>query len=63
MHKHPFESPESHESEMMAEIIKIKIGSAVPLKKNLEVKLRSKDLTTGMPKAVTITDADVTADH
>ena len=46
-------------SEMMAEIIKIKIGSAVPLKKNLELKLRGKDLTTGMPKVVTITDADV----
>jgi hypothetical protein len=41
-HKYPFESPESHEREMMAEIIKIRIGSAVPLKKNLEVKLRSK---------------------
>jgi rod shape-determining protein MreB and related proteins len=46
-------------SEMMAEIIKIKIGSAVPLKKNLELKLRGKDLTTGMPKVVTVTDADV----
>lgn len=46
-------------SEMMAEIIKIKIGSAVPLKKNLELKLRGKDLTTNMPKVVTITDADV----
>lgn len=46
-------------SEMMAEIIKIKIGSAVPLKKNLELKLRGKDLTTGMPKVVTITDSDI----
>ena len=50
-------------SEMMAEIIKIKIGSAVPLKKNLELKLRGKDLTTGMPKVVTITDADVRHGH
>ena len=46
-------------SEMMAEIIKIKIGSAVPLKKTLELKLRGKDLTTGMPKVITITDEDV----
>ncbi len=45
-------------SEMMAEIIKIKIGSAVPLKKNLELKLRGKDLTT-ICQSVTITDADV----
>jgi rod shape-determining protein MreB len=46
-------------SDMMAETIKIKIGSAVPLKKTLELKLRGKDLTTGMPKVVTITDTDV----
>jgi rod shape-determining protein MreB and related proteins len=46
-------------SEMMAEIIKIKIGSAVPLKKTLELRLRGKDLTSGMPKVVTITDADI----
>jgi rod shape-determining protein MreB and related proteins len=46
-------------SEMMAELIKIKIGSAVPLKKPLELKLRGKDLTTGMPKIITITDSDV----
>ena len=46
-------------SEMMAEIIKIKIGSAVPLKKTLELKLRGKDLATSMPKVITITDADV----
>lgn len=46
-------------SESMAETIKIKIGSAVPLKKTLEVKLRGKDMTTSMPKVVTITDADI----
>lgn len=43
-------------SEMMAEVIKIKIGSAVPLNKTLEVKLRGKDLSTGMPKVVSLTD-------
>ncbi len=46
-------------SEMMAEVIKMKIGSAVPLKKSLEIKLRGKDLASGMPKVISITDADV----
>ncbi|WP_281793629.1 rod shape-determining protein [Desulforhabdus amnigena] len=46
-------------SDSMAEIIKIKIGSAVPLKKPLEVKLRGKDLASNMPRVVTITDADI----
>jgi rod shape-determining protein MreB and related proteins len=46
-------------SEMMAEVIKMKIGSAVPLKKTLEIKLRGKDLASGMPKIITVTDADV----
>ncbi|GKT10045.1 rod shape-determining protein [Desulforhabdus sp. TSK] len=46
-------------SESMAEIIKIKIGAAVPLKKPLEVKLRGKDLASSMPKVVTITDSDI----
>lgn len=43
----------------MAEVIKVKIGSAMPLKRQLEVKLRGKDISTGMPKVVTITDADI----
>lgn len=46
-------------SETMAEIIKIKIGAAVPLRKPLEIKLRGKDLSTGMPKVVSITDSDI----
>ena len=46
-------------SEMMAEVIKMKIGSAVPLKKTLKIKLRGKDLASGMPKIITITDADI----
>lgn len=46
-------------SEIMAEVIKMKIGSAVPLKKTLELKLRGKDIGTGMPKVVTITDGDI----
>ena len=46
-------------SEMMAEVIKMKIGSAVPLKKTLEVKFRGKDLVSAMPKIITVTDADI----
>ncbi len=46
-------------SDMMAETIKMKIGSAVPLKKTLEVKLRGKDISTGMPKIVTLNDGDI----
>ncbi len=46
-------------SEMMAEVIKMKIGTAVPLKKTLEIKLRGKDLASGMPKIISITDADI----
>ncbi len=46
-------------SEMMAEVIKMKIGSAVPLKKILEIKLRGKDLASGMPKIVSIMDSDI----
>ncbi|MEM5790098.1 MAG: rod shape-determining protein, partial [Syntrophobacteraceae bacterium] len=48
-------------SEMMAEVIKMKIGSAVPLKKTLEIKLRGKDVASGMPKIVSITDSDIRA--
>jgi len=46
-------------SESMAEVIKMKIGSAIPLNKTLEIKLRGKDLSSGMPKVVSVTDADV----
>jgi rod shape-determining protein MreB len=46
-------------SEMMAEVIKMKIGSAVPLKKTLEIKLRGKDLASGLPKIISITDSDI----
>jgi len=46
-------------SEMMAELIKMKIGSAVPLKKALQVKFRGKDMVSSMPKIITVTDADI----
>lgn len=46
-------------SETMAETIKIKIGTAVPLKKGLRLKLRGKDAATGLPKLVTVSDGEV----
>ncbi len=45
--------------ERKAEEIKITIGSAWPLKKVLEAKLRGRDLVTGLPKEVIINDSDV----
>lgn len=46
-------------SEAMAELLKMKIGSAAPLGKRLEVKLRGKDLMEGMPKTITINDGQI----
>ncbi len=46
-------------SEMMADVIKLKIGAAVPLKKTLEIKLRGKDLSSGLPKIVSVNDSDI----
>ncbi|TSC53057.1 MAG: rod shape-determining protein MreB, partial [Parcubacteria group bacterium LiPW_72] len=45
--------------ERKAEEIKIAIGSAWPLKKPLEAKLRGRDLVTGLPKEVIINDSQV----
>jgi len=45
--------------ERKAEEIKITIGSAWPLKKVLEAKLRGRDLVTGLPKEVIINDTHV----
>ena len=45
--------------ERTAEQIKIKIGSAWPLKKPLEEIMRGRDLVTGLPKEVKITDSEV----
>lgn len=45
--------------ERKAEEIKITIGSAWPLKKTLEAKLRGRDLVTGLPKEVIINDNEV----
>lgn len=44
--------------EKTAEDIKIKIGSALPLAKNLSMKMRGRDLITGLPKELIITDVE-----
>jgi rod shape-determining protein MreB and related proteins len=48
-------------SEGLAETIKMKIGSALPLSKRLAVKIRGKDICSGMLKTVTVTDEEIRA--
>ncbi|MBI4811854.1 rod shape-determining protein [Candidatus Falkowbacteria bacterium] len=43
--------------EQVAENIKIKIGSATPLKEPMEMQIRGRDLINGLPKSVTISDS------
>lgn len=45
--------------ERTAEEIKVKVGSAYPLKENLEIAMRGRDLVTGLPKTVVVTDEQV----
>lgn len=45
--------------EQLAEEVKIKIGSATPLKTPLEMEVRGRDLINGLPKAVIINDTQV----
>lgn len=45
--------------EQVAENIKIKIGSATPLKEPMSMEVRGRDLINGLPKAATITDTQV----
>ncbi len=45
--------------EQLAESIKIGIGSAVPLDEPQEIEVRGRDLLTGLPKAVMISDKQV----
>lgn len=42
-----------------AEEIKLKIGSAIPLLKPLEMKMRGRDLMTGLPREVVINDGQI----
>ncbi len=45
--------------EKTAEEVKILIGSAIPLDEKLEMTVKGRDLVTGLPREVVITDADV----
>jgi rod shape-determining protein MreB len=45
--------------ERTAEDVKIKIGSAMPLPEPLEAPVRGRDLLTGLPKEIMLTDGDV----
>jgi len=45
--------------EQVAENLKIKIGSATPLKEAMEMPLRGRDLINGLPKEVIISDSQV----
>lgn len=45
--------------ERTAEEVKIKIGSAFPLKEKMKAQIRGRDLVTGLPKEVTVTDDQI----
>ncbi len=45
--------------EKTAENVKISIGSVLPLEKSMEAIIKGRDLVTGLPKEVVITDTDV----
>ncbi|MFA5124490.1 MAG: rod shape-determining protein [Patescibacteria group bacterium] len=45
--------------EMVAEDIKKKIGSALPLKEPLEMAMRGRDVMTGLPREIKVNDAQV----
>jgi len=45
--------------ENVAENVKIRIGSATPLKEQMEMEVRGRDLINGLPKAVTINNNQV----
>lgn len=46
--------------ERTAEMIKIGIGSALPLEEKLMMEVRGRDLVTGLPKTITVLSDDVT---
>jgi len=45
--------------EKTAEEVKIKIGSALPLEEPIETAVRGRDLVTGLPREVIVTDSDI----
>jgi rod shape-determining protein MreB len=45
--------------ERTAEAIKIEVGSAFPLAKTLQMEVRGRDMVRGVPKAITVGDAEI----
>jgi len=45
--------------ETQAEQIKIKVGSAMPQKENIEFAMKGRDVVTGLPREVMVTDAHI----
>ncbi|MFA6194160.1 MAG: rod shape-determining protein [Patescibacteria group bacterium] len=45
--------------EQLAEAIKISVGSAVPLETPTEIEVRGRDLVTGLPKALMVSDKQI----
>jgi rod shape-determining protein MreB len=45
--------------ERTAEEIKIKIGSAMPLREELQCPMRGRDIITGLPREIMVTDEDI----
>ncbi len=45
--------------EKTAENVKIAIGSAIPMGQSMEAVIKGRDLVTGLPKEVIVTDADI----
>jgi len=45
--------------EKTAESVKIAIGSAIPMGQSMEAVIKGRDLVTGLPKEVIVTDADI----
>jgi rod shape-determining protein MreB len=45
--------------ERTAELIKIKIGSAVPLEEELRIEVKGRDLITGVPQSIMVTSVEI----
>lgn len=45
--------------DQVAESVKTRIGSATPLRETMEMEVRGRDLIEGLPKAVTVSDAQI----
>jgi rod shape-determining protein MreB len=49
--------------DQVAESVKTRIGSATPLRETMEMEVRGRDLIEGLPKAVTVSDAQIREEH